>query len=180
MDIVGKVFSFIFAMVVMFMVPVINISSKLDQNIQTYANDAVEEFVDKARATGIITSASYEEMISRLDATGISYDIHLTHTRSRIEPVFDETDGSIDFGNEYDGTEEYFNDDILSVLYPDIPVSGITSYKMENGDFIKVVAVNSTPTIGSRALRMIFAGYDGKNIQITKSGYVGNESEDGQ
>lgn len=178
MDIVGKVFSYIFAVIVMFTVPVIIITVKLDQNIQTYANDAVEEFVDKARATGIITSTSYEEMIGRLDATGVTYDIYLTHTKTRVEPKVNEEDGSISVGASFSGTEEYFKADIFASLYPDAPSSGVTAYYMENGDFIKVVAQNNTPTLGSRMLRMIYPGYEGKNILVAKSGYVGNETEE--
>ncbi len=177
-DIIGKIMVYILAAAVMFITPATLLAQKSEQTTQVYANDAVEEFVDKARSTGLITSSSYEEMVNRLDATGVTYDIYITHTKSSVTPYVDES-GNSKIGSCYSGTEEYHQKDIYNILYPENPTqTGITSYKLENGDFIKVVVENNTPTLANNLMRMLNPFTPDKTILISKSGYVGNEMGD--
>lgn len=173
-----RIAAILLAVLVMFYVPLIFTAQKQEQTVETYAGDAVDEFVNKACATGMITPTSYEELVRRLDATGVSYRIYLIHAKEIEEPTVKLKDGvnqSV-IGSWEQYYDEHRNQEILNTLFPDTPTTDYVYYYMEEGDFFKVVIENSTPTFAKRWKQLFSANKtDTPSILVSRSGYVGNE-----
>lgn len=160
MEYVGRIIATIFGCLCLFVMPIMNNWIKMDDLIQTNAQDAVEEFVNKCDCTGKITSESYETLVSALDASGITYDIEIEHEKEIIEPATYD-DGSI---NRNSAPISYLvttdTSDILSTIYPEISAGtnehaedGI--YKMSSGDYLTVTVVSNEATYGGRFMAVI-------------------------
>lgn len=169
---VDKVYEIIFAVFVAVFIPLLLFGIKSDQTVQAYAADAVEEFINKSCATGIINSVQYEELVSRLDATGVVYDVYLVHSNKKVSPQVNE-DGTVELDSTITFYEEYRNKEIFDLLFAE---DGSTSqYYLNQGDYLKLVINNRTKTFGERMASMFFRGSEGKTILVSRGGYVGNE-----
>lgn len=167
-DAFGRIVAIIASVFVLFFLPMIIVTQKMDNTAQAYIDNAVVEFVDNARATGVVSPQSYEKMCREIDTIQSNCLIEIRH--SSRQAVSDGTEIEIQY---YD----YFKDDILAVMYP--PAGANQKYKMKNGDFISVTVYNKTPTLGTRLYRMIMPLYNpsGVTIYSTYSGFVGNNPE---
>lgn len=177
MVIIDKIFEILFGVILIFFVPIMLLFLHMDQTTQTYANDIVEEFINKSCASSIITSSSYEDMVNSLDATGITYDIYLVHEKEQVEPKTDE-DGDTILNSFAQYHEEYRGEEIFDTLFPNDGTEGNQSYYLNYGDYIRVVVENNTPTIGRRFFSIFNLGHTGKSILVSYGGYVGNEITD--
>lgn len=175
MVIIDKIWFYMAVLAVIFMMPILLFAIKSDSTAENYANDAVDEFINRACATGMITSSSYEEMINRLDSTGITYDIYLIHSDEKTAPtVLD--DGSVKLDSYEKYYEEHRNSEIYETLFPDNAETGIRKYYLGNGDYIRVVVENNTPTLGTRLFSAFTLGSsDTPSILVSRGGYVGHE-----
>lgn len=169
---VDKIYEIMFVSFVAFLIPLLLFGIKADQTIQTYAADAVEEFINKSCATGIINPGQYEEMIDRLDSTGVVYDIYLVHSNEKVSPETNE-DGSIKVNSMITFSEEYRNKEIFNILFGDD--GSRNSYYLNQGDYLKVVIQNRTMTFGERMSSIFFRDSTSGNIIVSRGGYVGNE-----
>jgi len=176
---IDKVFEIVFAFVLIFFIPLMIFAAKSDQNSHIYAADAVEEFINKSCATGIISSTQYEEMITRLDATGVIYDVYLIHSNEKVSPKVDD-DGNIVVNSTIAFHEEYRNGEIYEHLFPEDGIYEIKQYYLNRGDYIRLVVQNKTPTMGTGMLSGLFFAKKENNILISRGGYVGNEVESKQ
>lgn len=169
-DVVGKIMGYVIAALLIFVMPVANIMIKSDQTVQVYAQEAIEEFVDKASKTGIITDDSFSEMVRKLDGTDLIYDIHLTHSYQRVTPLLDE---SLNFNpdGEYEVTYiDLIDDEIFSIMQSN---NGV--YYLNDGDYIKVSIRNTTDTLGSKMMHLL-ANYNASNVITAQYGtYVEHE-----
>jgi hypothetical protein len=53
------------------------------------------------------------------------------------------------------------------------------AYELKEGDYLKVVVYNTTPTLGDRLLSVFFmSAADSKTLFTSYGGYVGNNIED--
>lgn len=176
-DIVGKIFSYVFGILLSFFLPMLLITLLADFTIQVSVNDAVNEFTAKAKTTGVISSTGYEQMINRLDRTGVVYDITISHLHTTAEPMVAE-DGSIIRGKMIYAEHGTFTPEILSILFPDTPSTEITYYHMNKGDLLQVNVANRTQSLGGRYLSMLNPLFSGNNISVSSSECIGNELED--
>ena len=139
-DILGKFVSIILCVVLLFIAPVMLLGSKLENNIQIYAEDAVTQFVDTAVASGYISAQNYREFVEKLGNTGLRFDLELVHRSSKKIPGEEEgTHNTID--------ECAYTEDILLKLFPDDGSDGI--YRMKNKDMLEVNLNNVTSTYGT-------------------------------
>lgn len=170
-DIAGKVFAIIFAVWIMFMVPITVFALKQDVTIQNYVDDATREFVDISRTTGTISEASYNSLINRLDKTGNVYDVTITDYREKYYPV-QNADGTSDYES---GMDAVVNDDILKAIYGTGNGNDATGkYVLHDGDYLKVEVKNRNATLGRKMLSTIFLSRsEGGQIYSSYGGYVG-------
>ena len=175
--IMDRIIATLLAIMVFIYVPLVFVVEKQEQTMETYAGDAVDEFVNKACATGIITPTSYEELVHRLDSTGVSYRIYLVHQEETIEPTVKLENG--ENKSQIGSYEQYYlekrNKEILDILFPDPPTTDDVYYRMEEGDFFKVVIENNSPTFARRWKQLFLTSMnDTPSIMVSRSGYVGN------
>lgn len=169
-----KIIGVFLIIALMIFTPLMLLELHSDQVAQSYVNDAVEEFINKSCASSVISSTSYEEMVNRLDATGITYDIYLVHEKEQVEPEVDNNNNLVT--NSYvQYYEEYRGEEIYDTLFPDDGTEGIQRYYLNNGDYIRVVVENTSSTTGSRMFSSIMSSHSGKTVFCSYGGYVGNE-----
>ena len=182
MDIFGRVWAVILAVMVMFITPVAIFAQKQDVTVQNYVDDAAHEFIDISRSTGYIAESSYDRLINRLDNTGNVYDIKLTHYKERQYPVF-ESGEVVDYDTGYDIET---TDTVLGIIYGTYEdeegnaIHGENAehrYSMSSGDYIKIEIKNTNPTLGRRFMSLLFMRpAEGGQIFTSYGGYVGNEA----
>lgn len=175
-DIVGRIWAILFGMMVLFMGTTTIYAQKQDTVVQNYVDNAVEEFVDTARASGCITQDNYETFIEKLDATKNVYDVSIIHYEEQMTPTKD-ADGN----NTYETTyEAHDRQDIIHNLYSGSAANETQSsrYDMKTGDFLRVSVENTSPTLGRQLMGMFTGGgAEGGQIMASYGGYVGNESD---
>lgn len=169
--IIDKIWGYLMAIVILIFVPVMIYAMKTDQMIENYANDVVNEFVDNACATGIISSTAYEKMVNNLDKTGIVYDIYLIHSSEQIEPKVDD-DGNVVVNSFEQFHNEFRNEDIFELLFE--KGNGNNKYYMKEGDFLRVIIESRTPSWGTRLWNSISHGHE-SHINVNAGNYVGNQ-----
>lgn len=172
-----KILLYLALILLCFFTPLLLFANKVDSTTETYVADRVNTFVNRSCATGIITSAEYEEMINGLDATGIAYNIYLIHSNEKVSPTVKE-DGSLEYNACDSYYEEYRNDEIYNVLFPEDGTTDNKKYYLNEGDYLRIVVENSSPTLGRRLFGMItFGDNDSKSIMVSRGDYVGHEAD---
>lgn len=190
-DLIGKILVMLVGFTMIFYVPVMVISLKQDTTTQAYVDNAVVEFIDDARGSAQITPLAYETMARKVYAALPNAEIEIYHEALYLDEAAGSDAGVPGYGG-FDSDRSYnaaiFNkDDILAAIYGKDPMDGGTgyyddehlrNYELKNGDHIKVVAYNTTPTLGGRLLGVILPRYDGRRaIFASYGGYVGNNMQ---
>lgn len=196
-DVFGRIFTFLFGTVLLFMVPLTLIMIKQDDVKQALWDDAVVEFVDNARASGEITPTSYIELARKIDAAHQGCDLEITYEASRQtpDPVYKtEADGSRTLtGYTYKRSlEAYTKEDITNYMFYKTDSYGrlildpagnkinnpeALDFPLKEGGYITVQVKNDKPTPGTQMLRMFIPRYEGKALVSSYSGYVGNNKQ---
>lgn len=175
---IGKILEWMIGLILAIFVPILLVGVKSDQIIQSNAQEVVEEFVTKAATTGQIDQASYMEFISKLDATGVAYDVEFTHEHLVYEPTVDSS-GLAVASNYEDGFVSYYyatgTDEILYTIYN--TGSGDRPYYMSYGDSFYCTAINKTPTLGSRMLTLLSLSGEDNKIIAKYSAFVSRVNE---
>lgn len=165
-------FGFFFGFIFLTMV----VTFKMDNDSQTYCDNAIHEFVDQSRATGYISPQAYLKMVNKMNNTGNLYDIEIVHQSTKVAPYVDVS------GNEKQGEyaeiyDAYYKEEILEELFP-ISTSSYGTYPLKNGDYIKVTYSLKEPTLAAKMISMI-STHSLKTIHGSYGGYVGSTEENG-
>lgn len=166
------------AVILMFIFPLMSIADRNDDMAETTVQAAVTEFVDTAKSTGKITSAEYGKFLSKIEATGNTYDVEIE------VKVLDEnvgkksawTNGTVIGENVY---YSVYKTQILSYIADYEEVDGTTVkgggvYTMKEGDIISVNVKNKNTTL-SQTIRGVFYSMTGNGsyqISAQASGLV--------
>ncbi len=162
-----------------FLVALLGMSSlclKMDANAQSYCNDAVVEFVDKARASGYISAESYTEMMQRIHATNNLYNVSIRHESKTSVPQTN--DAGRTTGKVVNAYNAYYQDEILDYIFAGDGSAGFHNYPLKNGDYIQVTFELQEPTFATR-LVTFFSAHAPKTISGSYGGYVGSTEEYG-
>lgn len=170
-----KPISYVFGVFVTFIVVICIYLVKLDYDVQTYCNTAVQEFVDKARATGYISANSYRELTQKFGNTGNLYTITIKHESYNTYPVTDDA-GNVVSGQYSDSYRAYYNDEILEAIFPEDINQPEGQWSMKTGDYLKVSFELQEATLGSKLYRL-WTKTELKTISGSYGGYVGGTSE---
>ncbi len=168
-DILGRLFIIFVGIAILFYVPVTIMAKKQDTTAQSYIDNAVTEFVDNARTTSRITEDAYENMVEKIYIAHSPCKVSIYHGASYVTPDPAHT-GDVTYHQEY-----FSEADILSVITDD---TNPRDYELKDGDYIKVIVYNETPTLGDRLLGMIaLSAETNKSLFTSYGGYVGNNIE---
>ncbi len=167
-DSIGHIFAFLGGIFLLFFLPVLVLTRESDIVSQNVIDNAVVEFTDNARGTGVITADAFEKMVRKIDAVQPNCVITITH----------ESKYAILNGSNVETHYRHYNKmEILETIYP--PGGPVSKYEMKNGDGLTVTVYNSSPTLATRFYRIIAPGSNPKGITIysNHSGMVGNNPQ---
>ena len=158
--------------ILMFIFPLMSIAERSDDIAQLTVQSAVTEFVNTAVSTGKITVEEYDKLVSKIEATGNTYDVEIE------VKVLDEnvgkksawTQGQVIGENNY---YSVYTSQIMNYM-ASMEGEGDGVYTMKEGDIISVSAKNSNKTL-SQTVRGIFYSISGNGsyeISAQSSGLV--------
>lgn len=161
------------AVILMFIFPLMSVADRNDDMAELTVKTAVTEFVDTAKSTGKITAAEYSKFISKIEATGNTYDIELE------VKVLDENVGkkSAWVNGTVIGENIYYSvytTQILNYINDTSAGKGTGVYTMKEGDIISVSVKNKNTTL-SQTIRGVFYSMTGNGsyqISAQASGLV--------
>ena len=168
------IFSFGLLIITIFTVQIFY--TKLDQNVQSYVDDAVTDFVNDSCASGYISPENYLEMTRRINNTGNLYNLSMIHEAKVVMPYVSES-GEEKIGSYVVSNNTYNLQEILDEMFPTTDTS-YYNYPLNNGDYIKVTLTLKAPTPAGRLFSML-SGQEVKTILFSYGGYVGNMEENG-
>ena len=145
-DILGKVVSSIVAIIAFVFLPVILITLKTEDAVQSYVQSRTVSFIDDCRASGCISPQNYLTYVYAIGATG-TYDIQIEHH----------------------GSIAYYRDEILNEMFS---AGSEQDYPMKNGDYLSITVQGKGSGI-TDALLMFFTGTDGGKVAVSYGGQVG-------
>lgn len=147
----------------LFVMPVVNMSDKMDDTIQTIVDDAATEFVDRTRAQGYITYNDYQNLVDRLLSTGNAYDIDINLLS--VKYMSDDVE---------DYNAAYVTDTYREITTELSNLAIDQRYQMKAGDYLRIQIVQTSKNPGTRFKESFF----GKNVPanfVRYGGRVGNE-----
>ena len=166
-DTLVTIIAILLAAVLMFIFPLLSVSERSDDISQLSIASATAEFVDNSRAIGKITMDNYTTLISKINATGNSYDVELE------VKVLDENIGKKSAWTQ--GTvigENVYYSVYTSQIVERLKDKGV--YTMKEGDIISASVKNTNKTL-SQTIRGVFyslSGSDVYSIMAQHSGIV--------
>jgi len=177
-----KVLAFLLCAVLMFLFPLMAVLDRQDDITYNIVLAECNRFVDTCRDTGYITPDMYQEFTERVNSTGNTYTIRLSHIKRSVTPVYKQINGSLSFTGEYEIIHvNYGEQDILSVLYPHNATVSVHDksrrYNMSIGDLLFVEVQNKGKTMATAIRDMIlFRDTDYPAIFVRTGGMVRNEA----
>lgn len=157
------------AVILMFIFPLMTVASKNDELAQTAVQVAVTEFVNDVSTQGKITQLDYDKLISKLYATGNSYDVQI-----EAKILDDNPRRVVVAGNPNDvGNYKYYSEYTSTILEN---LASKNQYELKKDDYITVTVKNTNITIGTQLKNFLYKliGKDTYTIGASASSVVVN------
>lgn len=154
------------AAVLMFVFPLMTTSNTQDEISQVAVQSLVAEFVNNAATKGKITQSDYSSFLTKLNATGNTYDVQLEHQIMTTNP------------NK--GEESQLGENLYYSVYNseiiDKKINSGEEYILKKGDYIIVTVKNTNTTIATQIKNFIYSmvGKDTYVIAASASAAVVN------
>lgn len=173
----STILAILVAGILIFIVPLVTLSSRSDNVVQENVELIVEEFVTEIRNTGKLTRARYQEFVNELDAAGnTTYEIEMEIKK------LDENPGKKTAQANYTkiGENVYYSEYTTQVLkqlgikIDDEQPSSNDSIILKEGDIVYVEVKNENSTT-AQTLKSSFIGFSNAGeyaIQASSSGMV--------
>lgn len=157
------------AAVLMFVFPVMTISNTQEDIAQVAVQSLTAEFVNNAATKGKITQDDYNTFVSKVYATGNTYDIQLEHKIMTTNPNKGQ--------NDQLGENLYYS--VYNSQIVDSKTTGVNyknEYLMKKGDYITATVKNTNTTIASQIKNFLYSivGKDTYTIAASSSALVVN------
>ncbi|GAB6930174.1 hypothetical protein JCM10914A_41570 [Paenibacillus sp. JCM 10914] len=148
----SKWFAAFLALLLLYLVPLGEVSRRQDDLSRLVVYQSVTKFVDSVRTKGYITPIMYQGFLQELAATGNEYDVQMEHHHKKYHPDYDDPADPATFRNRYVVLyDTYYQDDVLAYLFPDssAPKDDDTRrYHLVIGDHFQVSVRSLNPTSG--------------------------------
>lgn len=155
------------AAVLMFVFPLMAVSSNQEDVSQLAVTEATQEFVNKAATKGKITQEDYDAYVQTLGATGNTYDIKIEVQHLDENPGKKVTTTSGDMIGE-NVRYSTFTEEILKGVEEN---NG--KYVLSKGDNVIVTAYNTSPTLAETLRNFVYkTGSDTYQIGASASALV--------
>lgn len=150
------------AAILMFIFPLMAVSERNDDIAQLNVQTLTTQFVDTARTSGKITNDNYDTFVSKLGATGNTYDVEFEISVQDINPK--KAQGGT--ATTKIGENLYYKE-YTSQVIDELADNG--KYLLSEGDIVSVSVKNTNTTI-SELLRNFFYSISGNdNYQVAAS-----------
>ena len=159
------------AILLMIVFPLIEFAQKNDELAQTTVHTAVSDFVNTVTTNGKITQFDYDELVTKIYATGNSYDIQIEAQIIDDNPRRATTTGDKEVLGQYKYYSVY-----TSTILDKLKTDG--KYELKNDDYIIVTVKNSNLTIATQLKNMFYklTGKETYSIGTSVSSIVINGS----
>lgn len=87
-DNLQRVFSVLLSVIILFILPLYITFEKIDDISYSLALKITSNFVDNVNAKGYVTEEMYNDFVSRLTVTGMTYDIKMEHVAKKYTPAY--------------------------------------------------------------------------------------------
>lgn len=157
------------AAVLMFVFPLMTVSNTQDDISQVAVQSLTAEFVNNAATEGKVTQDDYNSFLSKLYATGNTYDVQLEHKIMTTNPNKGQT--------EQLGENLYYS--VYNSAIVDSTETGVNynqKYLMKKGDYFTATVKNTNTTIASQIKNFLYSivGKDTYTIAASASALVVN------
>lgn len=166
-DTLITVIAIFLAAILMFVFPLMAVSNTQDSVSQVAVKSLVAEFVNNAASKGKITLDDYTGFLSKLNATGNTYDVQLEH--------------KIMTKNPNKGEDKQLGENLYYSVYNNTILDGSKGvysgeYLLKKGDYIMCTVKNTNITIASQVKNFVYSivGKDTYTIAASASALVVN------
>ncbi len=167
-DLLWKILAFILASILIFLAPLLMFYDRMDDMTYNTSYQAVNEFAQISRELGEVNSYNYRKMLSKLNSTGLSFEIDIEHHKKVYMPVLDKN--GLETGEINCIYEGIYDGDIESKIEQ--------GYKMEAGDLFYIQVKNKTRTMAESLRASLFGvGATNGSIFIRSGGMVHSSGE---
>ena len=80
--------AFFLVAILLFVVPVITMSNRVDDVVQLDVETITSDFVNQIQTKGIISYEGYDSFIQELDSTGNTYDVTMEYEKGRVIKIY--------------------------------------------------------------------------------------------
>ena len=143
-DSLSIVFTVIVAVLIMFLIPMLDSWERQDDLSYMAVYSATTDFVDAVRNTGVLTSSMYNSFLTQIYGTGNSFDVTLEHREYLITPT----------GNPARPTEVNYLYHYTSEIESTLTSGDI--YTFDKGDFFYVSIKNTNKTQATMMKQTIY------------------------
>lgn len=156
------------AAVLMFVFPLMTITNSQDDISQVAVQSLVAEFINNAARKGKITQDDYNDFLSKLYATGNTYEVQLEHKIMTVNPNKGET--------EQLGENLYYSVYNSTIVEGTNGVNNQEEYLLKKGDYIIATVKNTNTTMASQLKNFLYSivGKDTYTIAGSASALVAN------
>lgn len=157
-DILITILGLLLAIIVLFIFPLMEISSKNDELSEIYIETIVADFVNTVASEGKITEENYDSLIQKISTTRNSYNIQME------VKILDDSSSRATTASEATlvGENKYysvFDDEIFDVIVEN------KEYVLKKNDYIIVTVSNTNQTFGAQMRGFIFSLF-GKDTEV--------------
>ncbi|GJM81750.1 hypothetical protein HMSSN139_42460 [Paenibacillus sp. HMSSN-139] len=126
---------------------------------------------------GVVTPTMYEDFIRELETTGGGYEVELEHRHKTYHPEYGDPADPATFLNGFSVVyDSYYTSDILEAMFPTGAGQEGEAYKLQEGDFIAVTALDHNRSPYDILSEFLYPGADKANSSLlTYGGMVLNE-----
>lgn len=156
------------AAVLMFVFPLMTITNSQDDISQVAVQSLVAEFINNAARKGKITQDDYNDFLTKLYATGNTYEVQLEHKIMTVNPNKGETDEL--------GENLYYSVYNSTIVEGTNGVNNQEEYLLKKGDYIIATVKNTNTTMASQLKNFLYSivGKDTYTIAGSASALVAN------
>lgn len=167
-DTVMTVVAIFLAAILLFVFPLMTVSDRADDTSQTYVGALTAQFVDDIRTSTVITQDKYDMFVSKLAATGNTYDVEMVIGKIDENPYKESaSDAGPSVGQNL--TYKLSTSQIMNLMN-----QGGGTYKLNTGDSVSVTVKNTNKTISQMLKGVLYTvtGDDTYKIAAQYSGLV--------
>lgn len=173
----SKITAALLAVLLLFLFPALQTAQRQEDIRYLAAYRTLVQFTDAVRNKGLVTPAMYEDFVRDMEQNGGGYEVELEHRHKIYHPEYGDPADPGTFLNDFSVVyDAFYTADILKVLFPSGTGQEGEPYKLQEGDFFAVTALDHARSPLDIFSEFLYngAGHE-KSSLLTYGGMVLNE-----